>query len=650
VLRIAILVLLPALAQAQLLRTISVTRLGAGVQITAYAQGPQGEHLYSYSFGSSSFLVLQSGLQSSIRPLALPPGAAVTSLATDPAGNLYIAGTVVQNNRNRAFVQKSTGNASQVYLTYIGGEASTSTRSMAVTREGDVLLNGQVVGDGFPITPDTPNSAQTNTGFLVKLNPEGQVTTALRGVPYGLLALDPSGSIYLAGSGGGIAPTPDAFQSSVNLAACGGTGLLGIACPYQQIWKLSPDARRIEYATYLAGSFGASPTAIEVDALGQVTVAGTTHSPDYPTTPDVLQPDYRATQTPSAGQVGRPTVIPPAESGYISKLSADGSALVWSTYFSGTGADSIAGLVTKPDGSLSLIGFTASHDPPGAPRIPDGCSPRLRRPLPLLATLSPNGRQLESSRILWSLVGQGIVGFTVRDESVTIVTQGSILTSSLPTVELPEPAACFLDPADWTTPTALAPGQLLTIFGDFGDAPTSASVNGVAAPLLFASPQQVNFQVPREIASEPFAAIEVQTPEGSLQRSFAATPRSPAVLLREPPLDGAAPEVNCNGVGLAPAYVPIADNEDGTLQSCENPASPGSLITLYVNGVALSTAVVRLREGDQATIETFEPAPNAIGLYRLRLRLLPDARTGTIGISVDGTPTRYGPFVVFVAR
>ena len=74
------------------------------------------------------------------------------------------------------------------------------------------------------------------------------------------------------------------------------------------------------YATYLGGSAGDDyGYAIAVDALGNAYVAGSTGSPDFPTTPGAFQRNYLC------------------DSGFVTKLNAAGNALVFSTLLGATG-------------------------------------------------------------------------------------------------------------------------------------------------------------------------------------------------------------------------------------------------------------------------------------------------------------------------
>jgi hypothetical protein len=96
-------------------------------------------------------------------------------------------------------------------------------------------------------------------------------------------------------------------------------------------------------------------SAIALDPVGNIYVAGSTTSPDFPLS--------KALQTePNSGG-----------SGFIVKFSRDGATILYSTYFGGTlGSSSIAAIATDSKGNLYLTGATYAPDFPVTPGLPDG--------------------------------------------------------------------------------------------------------------------------------------------------------------------------------------------------------------------------------------------------------------------------------------
>src|SRR5207247_3669820 len=109
-------------------------------------------------------------------------------------------------------------------------------------------------------------------------------------------------------------------------------------------------------STLLSGSQGGSAaggsnynaaSAIVIDSDGHAYIDGETNATDYPTTAGVVQPVF-------AGQ----------NDGFITELSADGSALVFSTYLGASDYDGLFGLKLDKDGNIFVDGYSASHDLP----------------------------------------------------------------------------------------------------------------------------------------------------------------------------------------------------------------------------------------------------------------------------------------------
>jgi uncharacterized protein (TIGR03437 family) len=139
-----------------------------------------------------------------------------------------------------------------------------------------------------------------------------------------------------------------------------------------------------------------------------------------------------------------------------------------------------------------------------------------------------------------------------------------------------------------------APGSLATLFGTgfANDTETASSfplptslagasvlVGGVPAPLVYASPGQINFQVPSSVVAGE-ASIIVNGPGGaSTSVALTITKQAPAIFQY--------------GTNHA-----VAQNADGTLNGDSAPAAAGSVITVYLTGQgAVSNPVT---DGDAA--------------------------------------------------
>jgi hypothetical protein len=108
------------------------------------------------------------------------------------------------------------------------------------------------------------------------------------------------------------------------------------------------------YSTYVGGSGGEGPTSIAVDSAGNAYVTGTTNTTDFPTH-NPLQPGFGG-----------------VEDAFVTKLSAAGSALVYSTYLGGSGDDVGGSIAVDASGNAYVTGFTQSPDFPTANPLQPG--------------------------------------------------------------------------------------------------------------------------------------------------------------------------------------------------------------------------------------------------------------------------------------
>jgi Beta-propeller repeat/Abnormal spindle-like microcephaly-assoc'd, ASPM-SPD-2-Hydin len=228
------------------------------------------------------------------------------------------------------------------YATYLAGSSTDHLHSIAV----DSVGNAYVVGDTGSIDFPTAGAIQpTITGdldaFVTKFNRDGTAliySTFLGGslldTIYGV-AVDSSGEVYVAGwTFSPDFPTKNAFQST-----SGGNADTFVA-------KINAAGSALAYSTYLGGTSTDFGRAIAVDSVGNAYVAGFTDSSDFPT--------KNAFQPANAGSYDA----------FVSKLSPDGSTLVYSTYLGGTGEEQCTGIALDSVGNAYIAGATQSTDFP----------------------------------------------------------------------------------------------------------------------------------------------------------------------------------------------------------------------------------------------------------------------------------------------
>jgi uncharacterized protein (TIGR03437 family) len=515
-----------------------------------------------------------------------------TVLDIDSAGAVYVAGTTtasdfpvtagaVQSSGATAFAAKLDAKGNIVYSALIGGNAQTAPRSIAVNSKKELVVSGQ-------LTTGAPSSAVVAL-FVLKLSADGtQVVAGPQGIG-GLVAIDAQDNLYVAGvppSGSSGPPaTPGAFQGVPTSFYCG-CPFLSFPCGGNQfVASFTADLSRIRFLTYITAKYGATPAYVAVDAEGNVLIAGTTAAPGYPTTPDSYQPNYTAASK-TVVTCGPPIPMEvTSPSGYATLVAADGSRLIFSTFFSGTNSDSVSFAALTNTG-IYLAGQAGSVDLPGF----DGAVPSACVPVGFVARMTLDGSAISSSRTP--------PGTPLAYDSTTgtlLLASGNDLLRFDPSQATP--IACVLDAADLSPVMVVAPGELLAMFGRFlyfennpftvpivpmnGSFPVTSQGLGVVAnqtpaPLLYLSERQVNFQAPYEIAGSPQTNVtvtysDVNGNSVSDWRTLQVAASNPVAFLSQP--------------SIVNQSFPLVLNADGTVNSQTNPAAAGSVVTIFLDGL-----------------------------------------------------------------
>jgi len=181
------------------------------------------------------------------------------------------------------------------------------------------------------------------------------------------VALDDQGNIYIVGgtSSADFPVTAGAYDTTYNT---GGSELGGQGQSDVFVTKLGPTGVRL-WSTYLGSPNYDRGYAVEVDAAHNVYVAGRAGR-GFPTTPGVLQPAFAGDSIPS-GSYG-------SQDGFVAKLSADGSTLLWSTYFGESGSGFVRDLDVDAQGRVHVAASTVSGSDMNA-RVTAGAIQATRR-------------------------------------------------------------------------------------------------------------------------------------------------------------------------------------------------------------------------------------------------------------------------------
>jgi uncharacterized repeat protein (TIGR01451 family) len=304
---------------------------------------------------------------------AFRPGEAVgqygNAIAVDGSGNAYVTGgtgtsdfpllnplqATKKSAHYTAFVTKLNPSGSALlYSTYLGGSGDDEARGMAIDTAGNAYVTGVAGSTDFP----TASAFQANKlgsvdAFITKLNPSGSAlvySTYLGGTESDWangIAVDISGSAYITGH---TRSNDFPVQSPLQAHGFGEDAF---------VTKLNASGSALVYSTYLSGScltgalWGNEGWGIVVDSGGNAYVTGATCSVDFPTV-NPIQAHHDAHDF----------------DGFVAKLNAPGSALVYSTYLGGTGSDEGQAVAVDNAGHAYVVGRTFSADFPTANPLP----------------------------------------------------------------------------------------------------------------------------------------------------------------------------------------------------------------------------------------------------------------------------------------
>jgi hypothetical protein len=244
------------------------------------------------------------------------------------------------------------------YSTYLGGGSNDYGTAIAVDSTGSAYVTGYTNSVNFPTTS---GAYQTTCGggcsgtsvdaFVSKLDPTGSFlvySTYLGGSgnDYGNgIALDPSGNAYIAGQtfSTDFPTTPGALKTKCGTDNC--------ASGYAFVTKLNSAGSALVYSTYLGGVGKNQGNAVALDASNNAYITGYTQSLTFPTTPGAFQTVCKCAQSVA----------------FVTKLNANGSGMIYSTYLGGTNGDVGYAIVLDSSNNAYLTGYTQSFDFPTSP-------------------------------------------------------------------------------------------------------------------------------------------------------------------------------------------------------------------------------------------------------------------------------------------
>lgn len=223
---------------------------------------------------------------------------------------------------------------------HLGGAQGDQANAIARDADGAVYVAGYTASSDFP-TKNALKATLTSgfrSVFVSKFDATGSTliysTYLGGGTSYEAhdMVVTPTGEAVIVGvAGSGFPVTSGAFQTTH-----GGGGIDGFIC------KLSADGSTLLYSSYLGGAGEDQAMAVALDSVGNAYVTGKTKSSDFPTKAGAAQSSYGGGT--SSGDA------------FVAKVSADGSALEYSSYLGGTGEDEGRDIATDASGHAFVVG------------------------------------------------------------------------------------------------------------------------------------------------------------------------------------------------------------------------------------------------------------------------------------------------------
>ncbi|TAL70121.1 MAG: T9SS type A sorting domain-containing protein [Bacteroidetes bacterium] len=232
--------------------------------------------------------------------------------------------------------------SSPIYSTFIGGTNSDLVESIAIDATGAAYITGFTNSNNYPTTSGAFDQSFNGNYdvFVTKLNASGSsliystfIGGSSRDDAY-CITVDGTGAAYVTGltSSNNYPTTTGAYDESSN----GGNSDIFVT-------KLNANGSSLNYSTYIGGNNDELANWITLDGTGAVYVTGCTNSSAYPTTIGAIDESYNG-----------------AEDVIVTKLNANGSSLIYSTFIGST-LDEVAKNITIDNtGAAYITGWTES--------------------------------------------------------------------------------------------------------------------------------------------------------------------------------------------------------------------------------------------------------------------------------------------------
>lgn len=432
------------------------------------------------------------------------------------------AGALHQEPGRISVVKLNSSGTALSFAAAFGGSAVDIPVYCELDAAGNIFVSGYTNSDDFPITspavsdPLHPPANGSQTTFVTKLRADG------------------TGLIY---SKRGF---PGEFSRGLALDASGNAQIVYSADGGVRVRRYNSDASAVLFdtTTGIHAVPVSSGVRMAIDSAGATTIALQVNR--------ITEPVLHPTQTCGFIAMAANNVAFPSDSGAGFLIRLNGSGTVQqSTWLQGSGSPTFIDLFVQPDRVTIAAGSTlTSNSTPGVVTI---------TPIAEVLTLTP------TPGLRFGCIGNGasfVGGPLAGGEIVSLFGEGIGLGFGPPTPVVGNPDASGRYP--------------VTVSG------TQVTFDGVAAPLLYVSPSQINAVVPFTV--KPTTRVCVSVFFGTNECADVKTAElAPAVFVIPPASETATPFA-------------AAINQNGSINSEQNPAPRGSVVALFATGLGpLST-------------------------------------------------------------
>lgn len=545
----------------------------------------------------------------------------------------------------------STSNSGIILLQLAPGAALQGTNTLALISNGQpaaftVTTSTRTGGPWLSVTPSSGTTPATlviaaNTTGLKRAAYDGEVdiqgpfNTLHVTVGLDLFPFDPPDGSTLSVSPGALS----FYLSAGAPAPQSGGQMISVGPPGVTIQVTAPTTSSGAWLTAAVASNAPYPANVLVNASAANLAPGTYHDTILISSTALGSIQVPVTLNVLNGQTA-PTVTPSALT-----LTAAAGQSVSADLTVGSGGDPV--LFSVGFTTVGNQGWLSGFGPNALPPLYQAATPGT---IHVTASSAQTGTYQGEVLITWA---KGTIHVPVT------------FTASPSSVAPPPLTTAILNAAS-QTPGTMAPGEIFTIFGiGIGPAPAGlqfdasgkvattlngaqVTVNGIAAPLVYASPGQLNGIVPYEIATSGVARIRVTY--GQVSGAW------------DVPLAGAVPAIftiGSTGVGQGAVL-----NQDSSLNGTTNAAVRGSVIQIFATGEGQTSPAgqtgtvtgslggapilpVRVTIGGiDAPLQFAGSAPNAVaGLLQVNVVVPPGVPSGSaipIVLTIGGVPSQPG--------